>query len=191
MKPAFTRYDRPDPDAVPSAFAVPIEEIREEIGIFDDTSMNDLLIEQILTAEEICTKALGRPVLERGVTDFYKGGYSFDLSCPAIAGDAFTVSYWADTKRTRTVTGAVLDKTKRFPAVHVPSGTYPTWSMKENPWMIAYRGGMILEDKGWPVVRQAVKAYVGQFFFNRGRGDAEIDLKPIAAMLMPYRTEGF
>ena len=50
---------------------------------------------------------------------------------------------------------------------------------------------MILQDMSWPVVRQGVKAYVGQFFFNRGRGDAEIDLKPIAAMLMPYRTEGF
>ena len=155
--------------------------------------MNDLLTEQVLTAEDIITKFLGRPVLERQVTDFYKPGTAFELSGRAYkAGTLTAVKYVADTKRTRTVTtGLFIDTSDRHPCVHLPPGDYPTCPMVANPFSITYTGGFILEDKGWPTVRQAVKNYVGQFFYQRGSEEVSIDLRPIERMLLPYRNAVF
>ena len=187
----FTRYARIDPAVVPSAFAVPIDEVTADIGIFDDDSMDDLVTQQVLTAESICSRFLGRPVLERAVTDFYRSVGAFELSTLGAKTTGITCSRQKPDGTAEDVRPLETDDTGRHLVVIPPDGPFDVSDNVRNPVSVTYDAGFINEDDGWPVVRQAVKWYVGTFFYNRGRQDVNIDTSPMERLLMPYREEAF
>ena len=55
----------------PSNLFLSLEEARQELGLFSDTSEDDLVTDLILTATERVSDVIGRPLTAITVTDFY------------------------------------------------------------------------------------------------------------------------
>ena len=187
MRPSYTEFSRISPTA-PPVLPIGIGEIRNDLGLFDDSSFDDLITEQAVSAEEYISTYLGHPVTRRSITDFWPSvGSRLHLSGNGIDSTNIVLRYHDAENVEQIISGWTYDATSRPYSLVVPSATRTLSTIFMNPVSATYDSGIELSSTGWSAVRQALKFLIAQYFYNRGRQDVTIETRHVKAILAPYR----
>ena len=188
---------------VPAGAAMPatligLGEIRNEIGLFDDTSQDVMLTDYIHAATEQCAVVLGQDPRPADVMDRYAAPRD-DLCLELSRGwhdasEALTVSYLDADRVSRTLAAAdfYLDDTGPRPAVVLAAApaTHPGLAY---PVSVSWRSHLTVAIRGYVALRQSVRYLVGLYFESRGApadgagGAPPYAMGPVTRMLRQHR----
>ena len=172
MKPAWTDAD------LPTTPPVSLAQVREWVGIFDDTSMDASVTAALSAAVEKVSAQVGFRIADTNVRDFYDGNDGiFELSAPGIDPATVAVAWYDVDGNMQTADAAdwMLDPTSPENAIHWTGPERETSDRFRHPWRVAYTSR--LADALGPDVASridlALRLVVNHYFFNRGRPDVE------------------
>lgn len=165
VSPCFTQF------GTPTSPVVDIEEARKWVGLFEDTSSDDVL-ESLINAGESKVRRLSKGITlsVTQVTDFFPGLKNtqwFELSSLASEAPAIAIKYIGADNSSHVVPEAshneiVIDrigpnkKTQiKFDASDLEFSSDITY-----PLQITYNTGLVAGDTGLDQIRQAIRTYV-------------------------------
>ena len=201
MTPGHTTRSIVIPDgAKMPPLIVELAEMREEVGLFDDTSFDRMLFDYISAATEQCAVILGQDPRPADVVDRFeapRGDLCLELSRGWLAGDeAITVEYIDAARVSQTIDAAdwYLDDTGPRPVVML-SAAPAVHPVLAYPVTVSWRSGLTAARRGYETLRQAVRYLVGLYFEGRGgmgsQGEvtAPHPIGPVTRMLRQHRPK--
>ena len=172
---------------------------RSELGLFGDTSSDELVVEMLLEAQGLCAEVLGVPIVVPGqVTDRYRAWarrYELSPGWPVPTGTP-TVHYHDAGHLLQDFAGAVRwDLTGYRPAVILPGDEdRPELSpLVAAPVEVRWPLALVVGSPVYEAVLATIRMVVGSAFEARGQGEMDMhrgSARSLAVrMLNPHRPE--
>ena len=149
---------------------IEMSELREEVGLFGDTSQDALLLDYLLSATERIESLVGRPIPARGSNDYYRNAAPrVALSASGVSVDTIKVfGYLPDADAESELTGWYVDPSTDPMEIVFPE-TIPLSTRFNLPLRIQYDAGVTdAYPLGREQIRQALRYCVSVFFESKG-----------------------
>lgn len=164
---------------------------KNHLGVFSDTTDDDLITQLIIIAIEQVEAFLGEVLLSRSVVDYYSGfNRRYQLSSKQVTtASTITLKHTEkDGTETSITSDLAFDKsTERLSVYHtsdLPTAELSGYVM--NPVSLTYTSDIRSRVIG--TATQAVLYLVNEFYFNRGEVIANIDYRHVWKLLTPYKN---
>ena len=171
-QPAFTNIERQEPIAL-----VSIDEARQWVGLYGDTSLDAELKICLDSAIESISNWLGVAVSNAEITDKYVGGTrEFTPSQKGINLSTITLAFYNTSGAMQVVssTNYTIDPTAKVPCVVLDEDYLPIYHASyAYPWSLAYTNDFS-KIAGFPAinsVKLAVRVMTSKLWMHRGDSD--------------------
>ena len=176
VKPSVTQRAALDATVAvaPDTSFMEVSELRTEVGLFSDTSQDDVLTEYLLFAIEKMEEYVGQTLIARKTTDKYPAGLGrFAVSSKGVRGEAGEgVEVWVWTTIGRKQLDAAdwyLDPTPTPAHVVIEGGMVADAQRYALPVEISYTAGVgERSPAASEQLRQAIRYIVGVLYESRG-----------------------
>ena len=167
---------------------VPLEDIRDYLGIFGDTSDNNLIHTLSQMAVKEIELIVGQSIIPRTVTDHYQLFHDYHILSQKGAITSLSRFYINASNTSVSLTDAHIIDTSGDEKRVVFTGGAPDYELSEdiaNPVSMAYTSGMPLNMTD--SVRNAFLYIINHLYFNRGDTIANVDKRHIYRVLAPFK----